>query len=615
MAVATQYRVLARKYRPTVLSELVGQDVLVRTLTNAFQSGRIAHAFLLTGVRGIGKTTTARIIARALNCTGPDGKGGPTISPCGVCDNCRAIAEDRHVDVIEMDAATHTGVDDVRGLTEGARYAPASGRAKVFILDEVHMLSKQAFAALLKTLEEPPPHVTFIFATTESRKVPLTILSRCQRFDLRRLEPDIMARHLGNVAAKENVPIEAGALALLARAAEGSVRDGLSILDQAMALSTPSPVAPEPRSRAPARVPHDAGEGGVGGVTEALVQEMLGLADRSRTLDLFDALLAGDVTGALANLREQYDLGADPVLVVQDLLDLVHWLTRLKAVPSSPDLNARTVAEQVRGRAMAAKVPMPVLARSWQMLLKGLEEAGIAPDPMAAVEMVLVRLAYVADLPTPAEVVEKLTVSPTAEASTRPRSAPLPPPTPPWAEPVAKAPPPTPSPPNPAPPNPSPPPPLRGRAGVGGAAASISRAAPSAVITSFDDIVRLAGERGEPRLRAELINGIHLVALSPGSIEVRLHASAPKDLANRVGKRLNEWTGRPWAVVVSNTPGAPTLAEQTAAERALRLAEAKTDPAVQAVLAAFPGAEIREVRDIERAPIPTDTSEPEADDI
>ena len=595
MADSTPYRVLARKYRPTVLSELVGQDVLVRTLSNAFQSGRIHHAFLLTGVRGIGKTTSARIIARALNCTGPDGKGGPTINPCGVCDNCRAIADDRHVDVIEMDAATHTGVDDVRALTEGARYAPVAGRAKVFILDEVHMLSKQAFAALLKTLEEPPPHVTFIFATTESRKVPLTILSRCQRFDLRRLEPDVMAQHLGNVAKKENVPVEQGALALLARAADGSVRDGLSILDQAIALA----------------------QGAAGGtVTEQLVQEMLGLADRNRTLDLFDALLAGDVAGALGNLREQYELGADPVLVLQDLLDLVHWLTRLKAVPSSTDLNARTAAEQERGKTIAAKVPMPVLARSWQMLLKGLEEAGIAPDPMAAVEMVLVRVAYVADLPTPAEVVEKLQSAPaSAEMTARTRSAPAPAvaalaprpeapnaaqPVPPWATTSSR----------------SGAEPARAEATVPLAAAPkpgpTAQAAPA--LLSFEDVVRLTGDRGEPRLCAELINGVHLVAFETGRIEMRLHQTAQKDLANRLSKRLQEWTGRPWAIALSNTAGAPTLAEQQAAERANRLAEAKTDPAVQAVLAAFPGAEIREVRDL-APPAPADVPHPEIPDL
>ena len=580
-ATAQGYRVLARKYRPQTLGELVGQDVLVRTLTNAFQSGRIAHAYLLTGVRGVGKTTTARIIARAMNCTGPDGKGGPTVSPCGVCADCRAIADDRSVDVLEIDAASHTGVDDIRALTEGARYAPVSARTKVYILDEVHMLSKQAFNALLKTLEEPPPRVTFVFATTEARKLPLTILSRCQRFDLRRVEPGLLAQHLTGIAAKEGFAIDAGAAALLGRAADGSVRDGLSLLDQAMALA--------PGGQAPGA------QGGEehGAIGQSLVQEMLGLADRSRTLDLFDVLMAGDVPGALSNLREQYDLGADPVLVLQDLLDVVHWLTRLKAVPGQMDRNTRTAAEQERGRAVAAKVAMPVLARAWQMVLKGLAEAGVAPDPMAAVEMVLVRLAYVADLPSPADVVEKLTaVRTSAEAANARRVA--------LAQPYSST---------------------EGRATEGqragaAAAAGYGRAkvdprdhpkparpplpSPSAAVAVADlaTVVRLAGERGEPMLRAQLIDGVHLVSFAQGHIEVRLGAKAPKDLPLRLQRVLTTWTGRPWTVAVSAEPGAPTVAEQEASVRDARVAEAHTDPAVQAVLAAFPGAKIRDVRDI-----------------
>ena len=586
MPEAPSYRVLARKYRPTTLADLVGQDVLVRTLTNAFSSGRIAHAFLLTGVRGVGKTTTARILARALNCTGPDGKGGPTVTPCGVCDNCKSIADDRAVDVLEMDAATHTGVDDIRALTEGARYAPAAARTKVYILDEVHMLSKQAFNALLKTLEEPPPHVTFVFATTEARKLPLTILSRCQRFDLRRVEPDLMAHHLTNISAKENVTLEPEAAAMLGRAADGSVRDGLSLLDQAMALATD-------------------------GVTPALVQEMLGLADRGATLDLLDSLLAGNVAASLGNLRSQYDLGADPVLVLQDLLDLVHWLTRLKAVPNITERNARTAAEQERGRAVATKVSMPTLARAWSMLLKGLEEAGHAPDPLAAIEMVLVRLAYVAELPSPAEVVEKLTQRTSAEIMARPvRSAPIPPLQAiirdPRAHPKPNRPPLAPittiRPAEPPARSPTPPPPLRGRAGEGGAAHT--------VVPDFDSVVQLAGARGEPKLRAELISGVHLISYAPGAIEFRLATNAAKDLPGRLQRALNGWTGQSWSVVAAKEGGAPTLAERETARKAQRVAEAKQDPAVQAVLAAFPGAEIREVRDVKKTPEP-----PPSDDI
>ncbi len=577
MPEAPSYRVLARKYRPTTLAELVGQDVLVRTLTNAFSSGRIAHAFLLTGVRGVGKTTTARILARALNCAGPDGKGGPTVTPCGVCDNCKSIADDRAVDVLEMDAATHTGVDDIRALTEGARYAPAAARTKVYILDEVHMLSKAAFNALLKTLEEPPPHVTFVFATTEARKLPLTILSRCQRFDLRRVEPDLMAQHLTNISAKENVTLEPEAAAMLGRAADGSVRDGLSLLDQAMALATD-------------------------GVTPALVQEMLGLADRGATLDLLDSLLAGNVAASLGNLRSQYDLGADPVLVLQDLLDLVHWLTRLKAVPNITERNARTAAEQERGRAVATKVSMPTLARAWSMLLKGLEEAGQAPDPMAAIEMVLVRLAYVAELPSPAEVVEKLTQRTSAEIMARPvRSAPIPPPQAIIRDLRAHLDPRD----HPKPNRPPLAPIITTRA-----AAPPQQTRPLLAIPDFDSVVALAGERGEPKLRAELISGVHLISYAPGAIEFRLATNAAKDLPGRLQRALNGWTGQSWSVVAAKEGGAPTLAERETARKAQRVAEAKQDPAVQAVLAAFPGAEIREVRDVEKTPEP-----PPSDDI
>ena len=395
------YRVLARTYRPRSFADMVGQETLVRTLTHAFESGRVAHAFLLTGVRGIGKTTTARLLARALNCTGPEGDGGPTIAPCGACDSCRAIDADRHPDVLELDAASRTGVDDMRALIDGVRYAPVAGRTKVYILDEVHMLSRSAFNALLKTLEEPPPHVVFVFATTEVRKLPLTVLSRCQRFDLRRVEPAELTRHLGAVAAREGGDVQDGALALLARAADGSVRDGLSLLDQALA------------------------QAGEGPVTEDAVRDMLGLADRGRILDLFESLLKGDVAAALGNLRAQHAAGADPAALLRDLLELAHWLTRLAAVPDAADAAARTRAEQERGRTLAARLSMPVLGRAWQMLLKGLEETQLAPDPLAAAEMVLVRLAYVAELPPPAEVVEHLRTSAPAEpAPAKPAPAP-----------------------------------------------------------------------------------------------------------------------------------------------------------------------------------------------
>jgi DNA polymerase-3 subunit gamma/tau len=367
------YRVLARTYRPQRLSELIGQEALVRTLTNALRTGRIAHAFLLTGIRGVGKTTTARIIARALNCTGPDGRGQPTPEPCGQCPHCVGIAEGRHIDVLEMDAATRTGIDDVRELVDSVRYAPTSARFKVYIVDEVHMLSEKAFNGLLKTLEEPPPQTIFIFATTEVRKVPITVLSRCQRFDLRRVEGERLRRHLAEIAAKEGVRVEPGALTLLVRAAEGSVRDGLSLLDQAIALLGAAD--------------------GEAAISAAQVQDMLGLADRGRVLTLFEHLAEGDLPGALQRLAELYDLGTEPEAVLQDLLEICHWLTRIKVAPEAAQAFGVAEADARRGEALAARLTVPVLARNWQMLLKGLDDVRQAPSPLLAAEMVLVRLA------------------------------------------------------------------------------------------------------------------------------------------------------------------------------------------------------------------------------
>ena len=377
------YRVLARKYRPRDFSELVGQEALVRTLTNAIKSGRLAHAFMLTGVRGVGKTTTARIIARALNCTGPDGKGGPTITPCGVCENCKSITADRHVDVMEMDAASHTGVDDIREIIEGVRYGPVAARYKVYVIDEVHMLSKNAFNALLKTLEEPPEHVKFIFATTEIRKVPVTVLSRCQRFDLRRIDSQTLVKHFNRVAEAEGVTVDPDAMALIARAADGSARDGLSLLDQAMALG--------------------------GDRLDALqVRDMLGLADRARVVDLFEAAMTGQPRDALDILSDLHRSGADPVVVLQDLLDFTHFLTRFKVVPETALDPGTPETERVRGGELSGKLGMPALTRAWQILLKGLGEVQSAPVPFDAAEMVIVRLAYSADLPNPADLIRQL---------------------------------------------------------------------------------------------------------------------------------------------------------------------------------------------------------------
>ncbi|MCA1974480.1 MAG: DNA polymerase III subunit gamma/tau, partial [Caenispirillum sp.] len=384
------YRVLARKYRPRDFSTLIGQDALVRTLSNAIASGRLAQAYVLTGVRGVGKTTTARIIARALNCIGPDGTGGPTVTPCGVCQHCTAISEDRHVDVLEMDAASRTGVNDIREILDGVRYRPTSARYKIYIVDEVHMLSTAAFNALLKTLEEPPEHVKFIFATTEIRKVPVTVLSRCQRFDLRRVEAETLAAHFAGIAEQEGAQIEPAALAMVARAADGSVRDGLSLLDQAIAH-------------------------GGGTVTEAQVRDMLGLADRAVVFDLFDAAMSGDVSRALSLIADQYAAGADPTVILQDMLELTHWLTRLKIAPDGADDPMAGESERVRGKDMATRLHMAVLTRAWQMLLKGLNEARSAPSPLQAVEMAVIRLTYAAHLPSPAEVVEKLSAQQQAQ--------------------------------------------------------------------------------------------------------------------------------------------------------------------------------------------------------
>lgn len=371
---ADGYRVLARKYRPTTFAELIGQEAMVRTLTNALASGRLAHAFMLSGVRGIGKTTTARIVARALNCVGADGTGGPTAAPCGQCAHCVAITADRHMDVIEMDAASRTGVDEIRELLDGTRYRPTSARYKIYIIDEVHMLSRNAFNALLKTLEEPPEHVRFVFATTEIRKVPVTVLSRCQRFDLRRIDADLLVAHLGDIARREGADASATALHLIARAADGSVRDGLSLLDQAIAH-------------------------GEGTVEEDDVRRMLGLADRSVTFDLLDAAIRGNAAAALDLLAAQYRAGADPVEILTDLLELTHWLTRIKVVPDCVDAAGVPEAERVRGRSMAERLAMGEASRLWQMLLKGLGETRAAPSPVQAAEMVLIRIAYAARLP------------------------------------------------------------------------------------------------------------------------------------------------------------------------------------------------------------------------
>jgi len=597
-APARAYRVLARKYRPVTFAELIGQEAMVRTLTNAMASGRLAHAFILTGVRGVGKTSTARIIARALNCIGPDGTGGPTIEPCGVCEHCRAIIEDRHIDVIELDAASRTRVDEMREVIDGVHYKPVSARFKVYIIDEVHMLSRHAFNALLKTLEEPPEHVTFIFATTEIRKVPVTVLSRCQRFDLRRLHQEELAAYFAEIAGKEGVRIEERALAMIARAADGSVRDGLSLLDQAIAhAGTPGDEGPQ--------------------VTAEAVRDMLGLADRAQTLDLFDQVMAGRIDEALALLAEMYRAGADPLVVLQDLLELTHWLTRLKIVKEAAESAAVSETERRRGREMAEKLAMADLARTWQMLLKGLGEVQQAPQPLVAVEMLLVRLAYAAELPSPAELVKEIVAAeggaapaPTstadggaqASAPAAPAAAERPPAAAPRPSPAAPQNGPMGAPraalaPEPQEPEPEPEPaPQPDTAPQAQAEPEAEPAAQAPAPESFPDVVALFDERREPIIATHLRSDVHLVRFEPGRIEFRPGASAPADLASRLGARLSEWTGRRWVVSVSGEPGAPTLAEAAAADRVARHQEAALHPLVKRALELFPGAEITDVR-------------------
>lgn len=548
------YRVLARKYRPETFADLVGQEAMVRTLRNAFAADRIAHAFIMTGIRGTGKTTTARIIAKGLNCVGPDGTGGPTTDPCGKCDPCRAIAEGRHVDVMEMDAASRTGVGDIREIIDSVHYRAASARYKIYIIDEVHMLSNSAFNALLKTLEEPPAHVKFIFATTEIRKVPVTVLSRCQRFDLRRIEPEVMMALLRRIATAEGAQITDGALALITRAAEGSARDATSMLDQAIA-------------------------NGMGEVTADQVRAMLGLADRGRVLDLFDLVVTGDAGGALAELAAQYADGADPMAVLRDLAEITHWLSVVKVTPAAAEDPTTPPDEAARGLEMSGKLPMRVLTRLWQMLLKALEEVAVAPNAMMAAEMAIIRMTHVADLPDPESLIRKLSEAPTpgpmpggapaGGGGGRVMHAP--------AMRMAPA------------------GPTRGPVMQGGQAVAVAEGTLQ-VYVSFDQVVELIREKRDMKLLYEVEQGLRLVRYAPGRIEFQPTPEAPRDLAAQLGARLQMWTGARWGVSVVNEGGAPTIAETRDETRRMAEAEAMENPLVQAVLAAFPGARIAEIR-------------------
>lgn len=569
-----EYQVLARKYRPTTFSGLIGQEALVRTLTNAFASNRLHHAFVMTGVRGVGKTSTARIIARALNCIGPDGNGGPTTEPCGVCDNCIAIAGDRHVDVLEMDAASNTGVDNIRELIDGVRYRPASARYKVYIIDEVHMLSKSAFNALLKTLEEPPEHVIFIFATTEIRKVPITVLSRCQRFDLRRVPVDKLVPHFADICQKEGAEITDGALHIIARAADGSVRDGLSLLDQAIAHAD-------------------------GTIDDEKVRAMLGLADRTRTFDLLELIFKGEIAQALDELSGQYNNGADPSSVIEDMLELVHWLTKVKVSPESADAPDVPENERTKGKALTETLRMPELTRAWQLLLKGLAEVSSAPSPLSAAEMVLVRLAYAADLPTPGDAVKAMQDGGSApqgggapsgggsgRASPQQSSG---------AAPAMQT---SPSP--DASPDPVP-------------TAQIQAQPTARVFANLDEVALRAGEIREGRLQWFIETQLRVVRFEPGHVEINAGQGADRELIQRLKSFLEEETKMSWSLALSSKEGSTTVAENKAADAEAARAEAATHPLVKAVLETFPGAQVEDVRSVVRPKIDADPA-PDPDD-
>ncbi|MDD1497249.1 DNA polymerase III subunit gamma/tau [Agrobacterium sp. CNPSo 3708] len=581
----TGYRVLARKYRPKDFSDLmVGQEPMVRTLTNAFETGRIAQAYMLTGVRGVGKTTTARILARALNYKTPE-IDKPTIDLRIPGEHCQAIMEGRHVDVIEMDAASHTGIDDIREIIEQVRYRPVSARYKVYIIDEVHMLSTQAFNGLLKTLEEPPEHVKFIFATTEIRKVPITVLSRCQRFDLRRISAADLVGLFTAIASKEGFEAEPQALSMIARAAEGSARDGLSLLDQAIAH-------------------------GSGRVEADAVRGMLGLADRARIVDLFQHIIKGDVASALSEFNAQYEAGASPVVVLNDLADFTHLVTRMKYVPDAVEDPSLSEVERVRGAEFAESVAVSTLSRIWQMLLKGIPEAENASRPAGAAEMVLIRLSHAANLPAPEDAARRLeelsngagampnggpaggggngngggaraygTTQAVASAQTSPQMQSAPQPTA-----MLRA-----------------VPDSRPQDMQVAAPRTEERPEPRVPVTSVQDIADLAQKNRDPVMRAKVRNFVRLVKIEPGRLDMRLGEGAPGSLPGELGVKLKEWTGIHWIVSLSKDEGEPTLVEAEGNARNARLVDARQDPDVAAILAQFPGAKITDVRI--RAPV------------
>ena len=603
------YQVLARKYRPASFADLIGQDTMVRTLKNAFDSDRIAHAFILTGVRGVGKTTTARIIAKGLNCIGKDGKGGATVAPCGSCEPCVAIAQGRHVDVLEMDAASRTGVDNIREIIDSVHYRAASARYKIYIIDEVHMLSSSAFNALLKTLEEPPAHVKFIFATTEIRKIPITVMSRCQRFDLRRIEAEVMAEFLQKIAKAEKAKIEPDALALLIRAGEGSVRDALSLLDQAIAHSNSDIKADKLRT-------------------------MLGFADRGRTLDLFHFIMQGDAQSALAELAEQSAQGADPMAILSDLAEVTHWISVVKLSPEAA--KDPTISPDVRDRGLQAAeaLAMRGLARMWQMLLKALKEIKDAPNALMAAEMAIIRLTHIADLPSPDEIigllkaqeqvapegggageatpkaVSKKTQTPVAKsepvAESKPESKPessqsaqttpqsVPDSTP---EPTASL------SQEPQPDSQTEPATLVAiQGGTNGNAALDSapdpNSDPNKAFTDFAQVVALIRAKNDIPLLYEVETHLRLVSYKPGRIEFQPTPTAAKDLSQLLSQRLKLWTGHRWGVSIVGQGGGETIAEQNQARQSTQREQVKTHPLVAAAMEVFAGAEIVKVHPV-----------------
>ena len=582
------YRVLARKYRPHSFADLIGQEPMVRTLSNAFRTGRIAQSYMLTGVRGVGKTTTARILARALNYKNGD-TDQPVIELEQEGEHCRAIMDGRHMDVIEMDAASHTGIDDIRDLIESAQYRPATARYKVYIIDEVHMLSKNAFNGLLKTLEEPPEHLKFIFATTEIRKVPITVLSRCQRFDLRRIGAGELTNHLSGICTKEEVEAEKDALAIIARAAEGSARDALSMLDQAIAFG-----AGEKDSN----------------ITAETMRSMLGLSDRARVIDLFEQVMKGDIASALSELKSQYDTGAEPSVIMADLADFIHLVTRLKYVPETADDAALSEVERTRGQQFAESLSVRALGRTWQILLKGISEISGSERPLPAAEMVLVRLTHASTLPTPDELARQITAG---KGNPSESSAPtIQPSGGNGANMIAS--------------------PFETSAGSNGSPATpastgqvLAMSPPETVtnlqpsetndkplhhINSFEELIFLIEDKRDLAMKTAISRHIRLVSFTNGRIEINLVENPPREFLSSLGKRLEEWTGKRWMLSVSKEEGQPTLLEQEKAEADTRMETALSDPAVEKILQQFPGAKVVNIRireeEVQEAPFESD---------